>query len=262
MRNGKSSSTTKRIHRILVVDGMELVRVGLAKILSAASSFVVCAATGDYEDVPELLKRHRPHVMIVEPFHESRYGIRWIKELAAEYPRTKILVASSNSEATYAERALRAGASGYWMKNGPVDELFQAIETVLGGEVYVSAMITSLAMHKFAGHREVPYGLDVLSDREMEVFRTHCGWARHQSDRERTWHQWQDGGEPFSAHQSETRLFPMPKRCIAALANCWSQPQVHPRVPNDAVVASSAFGWTRPRGELCRGAVMGGIPAT
>ncbi len=170
MRNGKSSSTAKRIHRILVVDAMELIRVGLAKILSAASSFVVCAATGDYEDVPELLKRHRPHVMIVEPFHESRYGIRWIKELAAEYPRTKILVASSNSEATYAERALRAGASGYWMKNGPVDELFQAIETVLGGEVYVSAMITSLAMHKFAGHREVPYGLDVLSDREMEVF--------------------------------------------------------------------------------------------
>ena len=52
MRNGKSSSTAKRIHRILVVDAMELIRVGLAKILSAASSFVVCAATGDYEDVP------------------------------------------------------------------------------------------------------------------------------------------------------------------------------------------------------------------
>lgn len=149
---------------------MELVRVGLAKILSAASSFVVCAATGDYDDVPELLKRHRPHVMIVEPFHESRHGIRWIKELAAEYPQTKILVASSNSEVTYAERVLRAGASGYWMKTSSTDELLHAIKTVLGGEVYVSPEITSLAMHKFAGHRNLPAGLDVLSDREIAVF--------------------------------------------------------------------------------------------
>ncbi len=103
------------------MDAMELVRVGLAKILSAASQFVVCAATGDYDDVPELLKRHRPHVMIVEPFHESRHGIRWIKDVAAEFPQLKIIVASSHSEATYAERALRAGASGYWMKNSSAE---------------------------------------------------------------------------------------------------------------------------------------------
>jgi len=152
------------------VDAMELVRVGLAKILSAASSFVVCAATGDYDDVPELLKRHRPHVMIVEPFHESRHGIRWIKDVAAEFPQLKIIVASSHSEATYAERALRAGASGYWMKNSSAEDLLRAIETVLADEVYVSPMITALAMHKFAGHGGIAHGLDLLSDREMEVF--------------------------------------------------------------------------------------------
>ena len=171
MRNGKSSSTAKRIHRILVVDAMELIRVGLAKILSAASSFVVCAATGDYEDVPELLKRHRPHVMIVEPFHESRYGIRWIKELAAEYPRTKILVASSNAEATYAERALRAGASGYWMKSGTADELLEAIDTVLSGELYVSPRVALLAVHKLVDRPVKGSGqVGLLSDRELHVF--------------------------------------------------------------------------------------------
>src|SRR6267378_4713843 len=144
MRSGKLSSVAKRIHRILVVDAMEVVRVGLANIISAASSFVVCAATGDYDDVVELLERHRPHVMIVEPFHHSRHGIRWIKELATEFPKTKILVASSSAEVTYAERTLRAGAAGYWMKNSSADELLHAIETVLAGEVYVSPAITSL----------------------------------------------------------------------------------------------------------------------
>src|SRR5438067_13899147 len=98
MRSRKLSSTTRRTYGILVVDGMELVRVGLAQIISAASSFVVCAATGDYDDVPELLERHRPHGMIVEPFHKSQDGIRWIKEVAGEFPQTKILVASSSAE--------------------------------------------------------------------------------------------------------------------------------------------------------------------
>jgi len=149
---------------------MELVRVGLAQIISAASSFVVCAATGDYDDVPELLERHRPHVMIVEPFHKSQDGIRWIKEVAGEFPQTKILVASSSAEVTYAERTLRAGAAGYWMKTSSADELLRAIDTVLTGEVYVSPVITSLALRKFAGDRNVPPGLDVLSNREMAVF--------------------------------------------------------------------------------------------
>src|SRR5438309_5843914 len=116
---------------------MEIVRIGLAKIISAVSQLIVCAATGDYDDVDDLIERHRPHLMIAEPFHENRDGIMWIKELTAKFPQTKILVASSNAEATYAERVLRAGASGYWMKSGSASGLLQAIETVLGGELYV-----------------------------------------------------------------------------------------------------------------------------
>ena len=56
------------------------------------------------------------------------------------------------------------------MKNSSVQELIHAIETVLAGEVYASRAITGLAMHKFAGGRNLPPGLDVLSDREMAVF--------------------------------------------------------------------------------------------
>ena len=97
---------------------MELIRVAFVNIISAVSNLIVCAATGDCDDVEDLVERHRPHLVIVEPFQENRDGIMWIKDLAAQFPQTKILVASSKAETTYAERALRAGASGYWMKTG------------------------------------------------------------------------------------------------------------------------------------------------
>jgi two-component system, NarL family, response regulator NreC len=71
-------------------------------------------------------------LLLIEPFLENRDAIRWIKDLATEFPRTRILVVSRQSERTYAERALRAGASGYWMKNGSVEELMHAIKTGAG----------------------------------------------------------------------------------------------------------------------------------
>jgi DNA-binding NarL/FixJ family response regulator len=150
---------------------MEIVRIGLTNIISAVSQLIVCAATGDYDEVDDLIERHRPHLTIAEPFHENRDGIMWIKGLTARFPQTKILVASSNAEATYAERALRAGASGYWMKSGTASGLLQAIETVLRGELYVSPRIALLAVNKLIRRDLNGYeALSDLTDRELHVF--------------------------------------------------------------------------------------------
>jgi DNA-binding NarL/FixJ family response regulator len=62
----------------------------------------------------------------VEPFLEDRDGIWWIKDLATEFPRTRILIVSGQSEQIYAQRGLHAGAAGYWMKNGSERELLRA----------------------------------------------------------------------------------------------------------------------------------------
>ena len=171
MSTAQLTAMRNHVRRILLVDGMEIVRVGLGKIIAAAAGLVVCAGTGDYDDVTDLIERHRPHLMIAEPFHENRDGVTWIKNLARAFPQTKILVASSNAEATYAERVLRAGASGYWMKSGTADELLKAIDTILSGELYVSPRVALLAVHKLVdrpvkGSRQV----ELLSDRELHVF--------------------------------------------------------------------------------------------
>jgi len=154
---------------------MEVVRLGLDKIIAAAPDVMVCAATGDYHEVTGLLKRHRPHLMIAEPFHHCQDGIIWIKDLARAFPQTKILVASSKAETTYAERALRAGASGYWMKSGSAAELLEAIEIVLSGEPYVSPRIALLAVRELINrHAKVPGQEAQLSDREFHMLALIC----------------------------------------------------------------------------------------
>jgi DNA-binding NarL/FixJ family response regulator len=164
-------SSTKRPIRILVVERMELIRVGLVQIISAVSNLVVCAMTGGCDDVADLVERHRPRLVIVEPFQENGDGIMWIKDLAARFPQTRILVASSKAEITYAERALRAGASGYWMKTGTADELLRAIDKVLNDEIYVSPKIALLAVDRLAGRNlNGCEAFSDLTDRELHVF--------------------------------------------------------------------------------------------
>jgi len=157
-------------YRVVAVGDTIISEQGLVAIIGRDPRYQVCGAAHTFEEANRLVRQHRPDVLLIEPFLENRDAIRWIKDLAMEFPRIRILVVSRQSELTYAERALHAGASGYWMKNSSVEELMHAIETVLAGEIYASRAMTSVAMHKFAGGRELPHGLDVLSDREMAVF--------------------------------------------------------------------------------------------
>ncbi len=142
----------------------------MAASLGRDKRYQVSGSAHGFFDAGELIREHQPDVLLIEPFLEDRDGICWIKDLAAQYPRIRILIVSRQSERIYAERALHAGAAGYWMKNGSADELLRAVESVAAGGIYVSPMITSLAVQRFA-HREIlPRGVRLLSDRELAVF--------------------------------------------------------------------------------------------
>jgi DNA-binding NarL/FixJ family response regulator len=162
--------TGKEPYRVVAVGDTIISEQGLVAIIGRDPRYHVCGAAHTFEQANKLIRQHLPDVLLIEPFLENRDAIRWIKDLAIEFPRIRILVVTRQSELTYAERALRAGASGYWMKNSSVEELMRAIEIVLAGKIYASEAITSFAMQKFAGDRNLPPGLDVLSNREMAVF--------------------------------------------------------------------------------------------
>jgi DNA-binding NarL/FixJ family response regulator len=142
----------------------------MAAIVGRDKRYHVCGGAHGFYDAGELIRKHHPDVLLIEPFLEDRDGILWIKELANEFPKTRILIVSRQSERVYAERALHAGAAGYWMKNGTPEELMRAVETVAAGEIYASPALTALALKKFAHRENLPQGVDTLSDRELAVF--------------------------------------------------------------------------------------------
>ena len=143
---------------------------GMATIVGRNERYRVCGGAHGFYDAGELIRKYEPDVLLIEPFLRDQDGIRWVKDLTMEYPHTRILIVSRQSERVYAERALHAGAAGYWMKNGSADELMRALETVAAGDIYVSPLITSLAVQKFAHRGNLPRGVGLLSDRELAVF--------------------------------------------------------------------------------------------
>src|SRR5207237_7713195 len=142
----------------------------MATIIGRDKRYQVSGGADGFYDAGELIRKHQPDVLLIEPFLEDRDGIRWIKDLATEFPQTRILIVSRQSERVYAERALHAGAGGYWMKNGSAEELMRAVRTVAGGGIYASPAVIALAIEKFARRENLPQGLEALSDRELTVF--------------------------------------------------------------------------------------------
>jgi DNA-binding NarL/FixJ family response regulator len=157
--------------RVAVVGETIISEQGMATLVARDKRYLVCGAAHTFQEANTIIRQHRPDVLLIEPFLEHQDGIRWIKDLARELPRSRILIVSRQSEQIYAERALRAGASGYWMKNSSAEELMRAIAVVLSGEIYVSPLIASRAVQQFAGRkRSIPGQVEALSDRELAVF--------------------------------------------------------------------------------------------
>jgi DNA-binding NarL/FixJ family response regulator len=160
----------QRVRRILVLDPVDLARIGLTGILAAVARFAVCAATGDLDEAFELVERHRPAIVVADPFHPNQDGIVWTKDFVGRFPNTKLLIATWKPEEAFAERALRAGARGYWMKDGGAESLVQAIDSVLDGELYVSPLVALLSVHKLVDPIGRNGSVDRLSDRELHIF--------------------------------------------------------------------------------------------
>jgi DNA-binding NarL/FixJ family response regulator len=170
-KSGSSGNAVSRPSRVVVVGDRVVSEQGLSAIVGRDKRYVVCGAAHTFSHANEIIREQQPDVLLIEPFMENRDGIRWIKDLATDLPRTRILIVSCKSEQIYAERALRSGASGYSMNNSSAEELMRALEVVLRGEIYISQLIASRAIQRFAGRgRDIPGDLDVLSDRELTVF--------------------------------------------------------------------------------------------
>jgi DNA-binding NarL/FixJ family response regulator len=159
--------------KIMVVDDHPVFRNGLIELVNRQNDFICCADTSDSDSTKEAALKHQPDLVLLDLRLGQEDGLELIKWLRSQLPALHILVVSSGDELIYAERALRAGARGYIMKDEASEEVVTAIRAVLAGELYVSRKIAVLILHKFLNNRpdvSGPGGIERLTDRELQVF--------------------------------------------------------------------------------------------
>ena len=158
---------------ILIVDDHPIFRMGMRELLNQEEDFSVCAVAENIGQARKALKEHQPDLAIIDISLSEENGLDLVKEIAAGPCRLPVLVLSLHDESVWAERAIRAGARGYVMKKEASESVISAIRNILDGRIHVSSDMMAHLLDKFQVN---PKGsgsptVDVLTDRELEVFR-------------------------------------------------------------------------------------------
>jgi DNA-binding NarL/FixJ family response regulator len=158
--------------KILLVDDHPITRQGIRALVEQLPDVMICGEADSAPRATELVEKLKPDLTIVDITLKSTNGIELTKNLRVQAPNMQILIVSMHDENIYAERALRAGAMGYLMKQEASENIITAIKRIQGGEIYLSDRIKEKMLHRLVNHRneEVVSPIETLSDREMEVF--------------------------------------------------------------------------------------------
>jgi DNA-binding NarL/FixJ family response regulator len=158
--------------RIFLVDDHPMVREHLAKLIMNTPDLQVCGEADDAPAAIDAIDRAGADIIIVDLSLKNSNGLELIKDIRARGWKVPLLVLSMHDESMYAERVLRAGATGYISKQESSHEILKAIRCVLQGKVYLNAETAAGVLHRFVG-RAGPGSTDPVSslaDRELEVF--------------------------------------------------------------------------------------------
>jgi len=168
----KKVLSARKVQRVYVIDNQPLFRVGFGQVLSRSGFFEVCLETDSYVFDKEEFAWIDPDIIVMDLIYDGKSPFDFINWVHTNYPSVPVLVLSMSDEKIYAERALKAGASGYIMKNADGNNILAALKSVAKHELYVSSSISSQILVKYVGGTE-KIDLEptsVLTDRELEVF--------------------------------------------------------------------------------------------
>jgi DNA-binding NarL/FixJ family response regulator len=157
--------------RVLIADDHALVRAGIRALVEKIKGLVVVGEAGKGSEALQLAKEFKPNLMLLDLTMPDGGGFEVLAEVKKQFPEIRVIVLTVHEAGEYAIRALREGAAGFLPKSAASTELEQAIQTVIGGEVYISPEMsrkTMIEVGKGTTKREL---LDTLSPRQREVLR-------------------------------------------------------------------------------------------
>jgi DNA-binding NarL/FixJ family response regulator len=160
------------VKRILIVDDHPLISKGLTQLINGEKDLEVCGDASDINAAIEKIALLKPHAIIVDISLKSSSGIDLLKAVKTRHPGLPALVYSMHDESVFAERALKAGAKGYLMKDQPAEILLEALRKILEGNVYFSDKIITKLLGRIPRDEtdESRTPINRLTDRELEIF--------------------------------------------------------------------------------------------
>ena len=163
---------TENKSSVIVVEDHPVLCDGLKQLINNQQDLACVGVADDISGAKRLVEEREPDLMVLDLRLKGGDTLDFIKTLRVEHPEVKVLILSQYDELIFAERALRAGASGYIMKENATDEVLRAVRKVLAGELYFSERVATAIVQRTL--REKPNssraGIERLSDREMQVF--------------------------------------------------------------------------------------------
>jgi DNA-binding NarL/FixJ family response regulator len=150
-----------------------MTRYGMARLIEQEPDLAVCGEAASAQPALVAVKALKPHLVLADLTLPGCEGLEFIKDMRTLHPEVAVLVVSMHDEVLYAQRALRAGARGYIMKDEGGEKLIEAIRQALRGKTYLSDSMSGRVLDIFSTHRRHADDsiLGKLTDREFEVFR-------------------------------------------------------------------------------------------
>jgi DNA-binding NarL/FixJ family response regulator len=157
--------------RILICDDQEVVREGLRTILNIVPDFSVAALASDGAEAVELVARGGVDIVLMDLNMPMMNGVQATRAITTSYPGVRVLVLTTYAEETWVLDAIRAGASGYLLKDAPRERLVAAVRGTIDGETHLDPSIAGGLLVRLAGQpAEAGESFDAgLTDREQEV---------------------------------------------------------------------------------------------
>ncbi len=162
----------KNKKQILVVEDHPIFSLGLSELINQEDDMHVCGLAPEVGAAVQSIERHAPDLIIADITLQGSDGIDLVHIVNRRYHHIPVLMLSMHDELLYAERALRAGARGYVMKQEAMDSVVTAIRHVLGGKIYLNENVKEQILFNISNqpdHKDKS-PIEKLTDRELEVF--------------------------------------------------------------------------------------------
>ena len=157
--------------RVLLCDDHTLVRAGIRALVLETSDATIVAEADNGREAVALAKQHRPDLVVMDISMRELNGIEATAQIRAELPQTRVLILSMHTTEDFVRRALKAGASGYLVKDSAPLELKMAIEAIARGETYLSSRVSKTLLSGLVDGRpaQAESSMDALTPRQREI---------------------------------------------------------------------------------------------